>query len=165
MHNELSICYFTFSVIVIFLIGIIPQLVKYSPNTILMIVSNPGNKMTSSYKQAFRVMRWRTQEPLSFPPPCHQFPLPGGLRFLAFSFSNTPKESLFTGYIMLQPRSQVLSTMLVQYTIRTELLDCNPVAPPPPPPRSWGRNVWRPSTWGTRKPHLSGQSGILGTRF
>ena len=54
---ELSICYFTFSVIVIFLIGIIPQLVKYSPNTILMIVSNPGNKMTSSYKQAFRVMR------------------------------------------------------------------------------------------------------------
>lgn len=57
MYNELSICYFTFSVIVIFLIGIIPQLVKYSPNTILMIVSNPGNKMTSSYKQAFRVMR------------------------------------------------------------------------------------------------------------
>ena len=54
---ELSICYFTFSVIVIFLIGIIPQLVKYSPNTILMIVSNPGNKMTCSYKQAFRVMR------------------------------------------------------------------------------------------------------------
>ena len=44
--NELSICYFTFGVIVIFLIGIIPQLVKYSPNTILMIVSNPGNKMT-----------------------------------------------------------------------------------------------------------------------
>ena len=112
MHNELSICYFTFSVIVIFLIGIIPQLVKYSPNTILMIVSNPGNKMTSSYKQAFRVMRWRTQEPLSFPPPCPQFPLPGGLRFLAFSFSNTPKESLFTGYIMLQPRSQVLSPTL-----------------------------------------------------
>ena len=48
----------------------------------------------------------------SFPPSSPQFPLPVGLRCLALSFSYTLKESLFTGYTMLQLRSQVLSPTL-----------------------------------------------------